>query len=108
MHSQDAAGEPMPLAAQLLLALAQLQSQDAGRAAQPVSLPRLCKHLGQGASVLMRVLSLLGDAEVGGQAGPAWVQTEFLNGQWRVALTPAGHAAIAHWQAPKGPEVSEA
>jgi hypothetical protein len=39
-----------------------------------LSLPRLGKRLGQGASVLMRRLTLMGDAAIGGVRGPGWVR----------------------------------
>lgn len=84
----------LALPAQVLLALAALQADVA-----PVSLPRLGKHLGHSASVLMRTLSLLGDAEVGGERGPGWVQVHQVEGHWRAALTDAGRAAVAELQA---------
>lgn len=62
--------------------------QDAGAAS--VSLPRLSKRLGVGASVVLRELTLLGDAALGGIAGPGWVRVLQDDGRWRVALTPAG------------------
>lgn len=37
----------------------------------PVSLPRLSKHLGQSGSAVLRAMSFLGDAALGGQPGPA-------------------------------------
>jgi hypothetical protein len=39
-----------------------------------MSLPRLGKRLGQGASVVMRQLTLMGDAAIGGVRGPGWVR----------------------------------
>ena len=39
-----------------------------------VSLPRLGKRLGQGASVVMGRLSLMGDAAIGGVRCPGWVR----------------------------------
>ncbi|RYF21299.1 MAG: hypothetical protein EOO33_17225 [Comamonadaceae bacterium] len=64
--------------------------KDAGAAS--VSLPRLSKRLGVGASVVLRELTLLGDAALGGIAGPGWVRMQQDDGRWRVALTPAGEA----------------
>lgn len=64
--------------------------KDAG--ASSVSLPRLSKRLGVGASVVLRELTLLGDAALGGIAGPGWVRVQQDDGRWRVALTPAGEA----------------
>ena len=57
-----------------------------------VSLPRLGKQLGQGASVLMRQLTLMGDAVVGGVRGPGWVQVEQHQGGWRASLTDEGRS----------------
>ncbi len=39
-----------------------------------MALPRLGKHLGQGASVLMRSLSAMSHARIGGVEGPGWVR----------------------------------
>lgn len=75
-----------PLSEALLRALADAP------AGKPVSLPRLGKQLGQGASVLLRQLTLLGDSAVGGVPGPGWVQVEQHEGGWRVSLTDAGRA----------------
>ncbi|RYF21313.1 MAG: hypothetical protein EOO33_17200 [Comamonadaceae bacterium] len=55
-------------------------------------MPRLSKRLGVGASVVLRELTLLGDAALGGIAGPGWVRVQQADGRWRVALTPAGEA----------------
>lgn len=57
-----------------------------------MSLPRLGKRLGQGVSVLMRELSLMGDAVIGGVRGPGWVQVVQLDERWVAHLTPAGRA----------------
>ena len=56
------------LTAALLAALAELD------ASQGVSLPRLAKHLDLPGSAIMRRLTLLGDAVLGGQPGPGWVR----------------------------------
>ncbi|MBS3017631.1 hypothetical protein DJFAAGMI_00354 [Comamonas sp. PE63] len=87
--------DDLPLATRLLLTLAQLQ----GSSLDAVSLPRLGKHLGQSASVLMRELSALGDAELGGARGPGWVQIHNVEGHWRASLTEAGRAVVLELQA---------
>ncbi|CAB5708082.1 Uncharacterised protein [Delftia tsuruhatensis] len=56
---------------------------------RPMSLPRLGKRLGQGASVLMRCLALMGDASIAGVPGPGWVRLA-QDGLWVVELTEAG------------------
>lgn len=76
------------LAAAILRALAEAPGEGG------VSLPRLGKQLGQGASVLMRQLTLMGDAAVGGTAGPGWVRVVQLDDRWVVHLTEAGRAAL--------------
>ncbi len=63
---------------------------------QPVSVPRLGKRLGLGASVVMRSLTLMGDAVLGGQAGPGWVQLRCDQGRWLASLTEAGRQHLAH------------
>jgi len=68
-------------------------------AAGSVSLPRLSKRLGVGASVVLRELTLLGDAALGGIPGPGWVRVEQDDGRWLVALTLAGQAQAAQWSA---------
>lgn len=62
-------------------------SNDAG-----MSLPRLSKRLGQGVSVLMRQLTLMSDASVGGQRGPGWVRVTQANDRWMACLTEEGRA----------------
>lgn len=59
-----------------------------------VSLPRIGKRLGISASALLRHLTLMGDAEIGGQAGPGWVRVTQTEERWVVFLTGAGRAAI--------------
>lgn len=81
-----------PLGAALLLALAEEEGQAS-------SLPRLAKQLGQGVSVLLRELSLMGDAVLAGRPGPGWVQVGQQDGHWRVQLTPAGAALATLLQA---------
>ena len=63
---------------------------------EPMSLPRLGKRLGQGASVLMRALTLMGPATLGGQPGPGWVEVRLLGERWTVRLTDAGRQFCAH------------
>jgi hypothetical protein len=58
-----------------------------------MSLPRLAKRLGLGVSVVMRQLSLMGDAVIGGQPGPGWVRVEQTEERWVCYLTQAGHSA---------------
>ena len=55
-----------------------------------MSLPRLGKHLGLGASVLMRSLSAMSHARIGGVAGPGWVRVTQEEERWTAALTEAG------------------
>ena len=60
-----------------------------------MSLPRLGKHLGLGASVLMRALSAMGHARIGGVEGPGWVRVTQEEDRWTAALTEAGRAFCA-------------
>lgn len=83
-----------PLAWALLQALAE-DGADGGGDDAAVSLPRLGKRLGQGVSVLMRQLSLMGDAVIGGMPGPGWVQVREEGGRWTAQLTEAGRAFVA-------------
>ncbi len=83
-----APGEPLRLA--LLRALAEVPSPEG------VSLPRLAKRFGVGASVVMRELAPLGEAHIGGVAGPGWVHVAQLGGdRWSAQITEAGRAALA-------------
>lgn len=75
------------LPAALLRALA-----EEGDGVHGVSLPRLVKRLGLGASALMRELTLMSDAVLGGVRGPGWVRVEQLEGRWVAHLTEAGRA----------------
>jgi FdhD protein len=75
------------LSAAILQALAEAPGPDG------MSLPRLGKRLGQGASVLLRHLALMGDAPVGGVAGPGWVRVVREDDRWVVHLTDAGRQA---------------
>ena len=55
-----------------------------------MSLPRLGKRLGQGASVVMRQLTLMGNATIGSTRGPGWVRVVQLDDRWVAHLTDAG------------------
>ena len=59
-----------------------------------MSLPRLGKRLGQGASVVMRQLTLMGDAAIGGVRGPGWVRVVQQDERWVAHLTDAGRAVV--------------
>ncbi|MBW8759227.1 MAG: hypothetical protein JF586_16575 [Burkholderiales bacterium] len=60
-----------------------------------MSLPRLGKHLGLGASVLMRSLSAMSNARIGGVDGPGWVRVTQVEERWNAALTEEGRAFVA-------------
>jgi hypothetical protein len=78
-------------AAAILRALAQAPADGPGGGG--MSLPRLGKRLGQGASVVMRQLTLMGDAAIGGVRGPGWVRVVQLDDRWVAHLTDAGRVA---------------
>jgi len=78
-----------PLAAAILRELAEAPRQGG------MSLPRLGKRLGQGVSVLMRQLALMGDAAIGGVRGPGWVRVVQMDDRWVAHLTEAGRAMAA-------------
>ncbi|PTT92030.1 hypothetical protein DBR42_02805 [Pelomonas sp. HMWF004] len=60
---------------------------------RPVALTRLAKRLDERVSVLLRALAPLGDAAVGGVAGPGWVTLHCDEaGRWTAQLTEAGRA----------------
>lgn len=80
------------LACAILRALAEESGGQDGVVAPGVSLPRLGKRLGQGVSVLLRELTLMSDAPVGGQRGPGWVRVEQAGERWVAYLTDAGRA----------------
>ena len=83
--------EQHPLAARILIALVQeLQT----RGDDAVSLPRLSKILGESASVLMREITLMSDAQIGVQRGPGWVSVRQEDARWLVSLTAAGRALL--------------
>lgn len=69
-------------------ALLRVLAQEGGE--RGVSLPRLVKRLGLGASALMRELSRMSDAVLGGVRGPGWVIVEQRDGRWVAHLTEAG------------------
>jgi len=58
-----------------------------------MSLPRLAKRLDLSVSVVLRQLSLMGDAVIGGKPGPAWVRVLQTEDRWVVYLTEAGRNA---------------
>ncbi len=60
-----------------------------------MSVPRLAKRLDLGVSVVLRQLSMMGDAVIGGQAGPGWVRVVQTEDRWVVHLTEAGRNAAA-------------
>jgi hypothetical protein len=68
-----------------------------------MSLPRLGKRLGQGASVVMRHLTLMGDAAIGGVRGPGWVRVVQLDDRWVAHLTDAGRALVDTLPADENP-----
>lgn len=80
-------GAPLPLRILQELAAA---PEDGG-----MSLPRLGKRLGLGASVLLRELSGMGDAAIGGVRGPGWARVVKLDGRWVAHITPAGRAQLS-------------
>lgn len=60
-----------------------------------VALTRLAKRRDERVSVLLRKLTPLSDAPLGGEAGPGWVALACDDGgRWTARLTPAGHAAL--------------
>ncbi len=79
---------PDALSAAILQALSEAPG-DGG-----MSLPRLGKRLGLGASAVMRQLTLMGDAALGGVRGPGWVRVVQLDDRWVAHLTDAGRAAV--------------
>ena len=84
MDGDDEAPQLDALPAAILRELATAPN-DAG-----MSLPRLGKHLGLGASVLMRALSAMSHARLGGVDGPGWVRVTQIDDRWTAALTQAG------------------
>lgn len=68
--------------------------QALAEAGEGVSLPRLSKRLGQSASAVLRELSFMGDATLGGRRGPGWVRVWQEDGRWMTAITEAGRASM--------------
>ena len=89
MNTDDEAPQLDELPAAILRELATAPN-DAG-----MSLPRLGKHLGLGASVLMRALSGMSHARIGGVDGPGWVRVTQIDDRWTAALTAAGREFCA-------------
>jgi hypothetical protein len=77
------------------LSAAILRELDAAPGDAGMSLPRLGKHLGLGASVLMRSLSAMSHARIGGVEGPGWVRVTQDEERWTAVLTEAGRAFCA-------------
>ena len=92
-----AAFDPDAFAVAVLRALAEAPGEGG------MSLPRLGKRLGQGASVVMRQLTLMGDAAIGGVRGPGWVRVVQLDDRWVAHLTEAGHALVDTLPADENP-----
>jgi hypothetical protein len=67
-----------------------------------MSLPRLAKRFDLGVSVVLRQLTLMGDAVIGGQAGPGWVRVVQTEDRWVVHLTDAGRSAAESRAASQG------
>ena len=65
-----------------------------------MSLPRLGKRLGLGASVLMRALSAMSHARIGGIDGPGWVRVTQVDERWIATLTEAGREFCEQHLAP--------
>ena len=76
------------------LAVAILRELAAAPGEGGMSLPRLGKRLGQGASVVMRQLTLMGDAAIGGVRGPGWVRVEQHDDRWVAHLEAPGRAQV--------------
>ena len=89
MNADDEAPQLDELPAAILRELATAPN-DAG-----MSLPRLGNHLGLGASVLMRALSAMSHARLGGVDGPGWVRVTQIDDRWTAALTEAGRQFCA-------------
>jgi hypothetical protein len=67
-----------------------------------MSLPRLAKRFDLGVSVVLRQLTLMGDALIGGQPGPGWVRVVQTEDRWVVHLTDAGRSAAESRAASEG------
>lgn len=68
-----------------------------------VSTARLCKRLGLRMSVLLRTLSWIGEATIGGQPGRGWVRVGEDGARTLVRLTDAGRALLASLPPPGDP-----
>jgi hypothetical protein len=77
------------------LSIAILRELAAAPGEAGMSLPRLGKHLGLGASVLMRSLSAMTHARIGGVEGPGWVRVTQVEERWNATLTEAGREFCA-------------
>ncbi|MEB0138297.1 MULTISPECIES: hypothetical protein [unclassified Undibacterium] len=62
---------------------------------EPLSALRLSKRLGVRLSTLLRCLAYLGSAEIAGQPGLGWVESERDGERLLLSLTAAGRAACA-------------
>lgn len=58
-----------------------------------MSLPKIGKRLQQGASVVLRQLTLMSSAAIAGQPGPGWVRIEREEERWIAFITEAGRQA---------------
>ncbi len=59
-----------------------------------VSTARLCKRLGLRMSVLLRILSWIGDEAIGDHQGPGWVRTAEDGARTLVLLTESGRQEL--------------
>lgn len=67
--------------------------RELGDGNEAVPLTRLAKRLDARVSELLRELTALSDAKLGGVAGPGWVRLHCDDaGRWTVRLTDAGRA----------------
>lgn len=98
--------QPLPALPALPAALLRALAEE-GAGARGVSLPRLVKRLGLGASALMRELSLMSDAVLGGTRGPGWVRVAQSEGRWAVHLTEAGREEAQRLLAGQGAQKPE-
>lgn len=87
-------GPISPLGQAILRALAEERAEGSATPAS-MSLPRLAKRVGESGSVVLRELSLMSDAVLGGQPGPGWARVWEEGGRWMVAVTAAGLALVA-------------
>lgn len=99
-HRASATSTP-PLSADAHL----LQALLVELAAHPggVSTARLCKRLGLRMSVLLRILSWIGEDAIGGQPAHGWVRLAGDGSRTLVHLTDSGRALVASLQPRDGP-----